>query len=248
MNRPLFLLAVPLLTLCAGAQADFYSHRYAGVAYFDQAPQQFCDNVSPYVQSFGGEEISVAMGSCEEKVRSWKIYGGWRWTPHLALEASFQKLGKNAFSFQAENLAPQVGEFTRYNEGNKISTSLGNLSLIGHWPLWEGLSLYGKVGGGAWSSSLTQRANISWLIEVGVPAEQQEAFGGETAIVEVSQSGDFRDTRTGFQWSYGAGVNYRHHNSWSIRAEWENFADIGSENFFGGDDLQALSLGWSMHF
>lgn len=230
MARPLFLLAVPLLTLCAGARADFYSHRYAGVSISDDTLQGFCSGAEAFVQRI------EASGNCASGGDSWKVYGGWRWSPLLAVELSYRQLAKAKLDFR---LNGDRDEYIQVQD--KIDTSLADAFIVGHWPLGGGFSLFGKAGGGIWFSHLSERQSGQLYLSY-----QQE--DGTDAEVLIPISGKATDNDNGFHWGYGAGISYRYHNSWTLRAEWENFNDVGSDNFRSSFDVQTASLGWSMHF
>jgi len=230
MARPLFLLAVPLLTLCAHAQADFYSHRYVGVSLNDDTVQGFCSGAEAFVQGID------AGGNCASGGDGWKVYGGWRWSPLLAVELSFQQLPTSELDFRLN------GERDDYIQAkDKIDTRLANAFVVGHWPLGGGFSLFGKAGGGIWIADFSEKQS-------GQLYAQYQQEDGTIAEVLVPVNGKAADSDTGFHWGYGAGVSYRYHNSWTLRAEWESFSDIGSDNFRSSFDLQSASLGWSMHF
>ncbi|MFC6633109.1 outer membrane beta-barrel protein [Microbulbifer taiwanensis] len=236
MNRPHFLLAVPLLTTCVQAQADFYSHKYGGIAYSDMQLQDFCSGAAEFVQSLNLPQQTASSSGCGERGDGWKIYGGWRWTPHLAVEASYHQLASAELDFRID---ADNGEYLQFED--EIETQLINAFVIGHWPLAEGLSLFGKLGGGAWNSELSERqtGELFFVYQIG-----EEAF--EERLTEVS--GKATEVHNGFHWGYGFGLSYRYRNSWTLRAEWESFSEVGSEDFRGGFDVEAASLGWSMHF
>ncbi|MGL6162239.1 outer membrane protein [Microbulbifer sp.] len=249
MNRQLFLLVVPALALAAPAQADFYSHRYAGVSYSDTGLSGFCTGGGKTVQNLNSDEQTARLGNCSETGSGWKIYSGWRWTPYLAVEGSYQRLASGTVAVERTNvqLFP-IGFFPEWRERNEISTSLGNVFMVGHWPLFEGFSLFGKLGGGFWNSRIKQRVDAVELRAQPLPEEEVVEGEDDFILIEVPASGTFEDSQNGFHWGYGAGISYRHQNSWTIRAEWEAFSDVGSDDFFSSFDVQSASLGWSMHF
>lgn len=236
MKKPLTLLAVPFLTLGASAQADFYSHRYAGFSFASTEETGFCDKAAQRVQSLTDDSVIATNGGCGEGSDSWKVFGGWRWTPHLAVEGSYQQFDASDFNFR---LDAENDEYLTFKD--EVQTRLFNASFVGHWPLAAGFSLFGKAGGGLWFSEMSERVRGEVLYEL-----EYEDGSIEELRVPVREKSYANDN--GFFWSYGGGVSYRHHNRWTLRAEWQQFADIGSENLFGGEDLQSLSLGWSMHF
>ncbi|WP_323845514.1 outer membrane beta-barrel protein [Microbulbifer magnicolonia] len=236
MNRPLILLAVPLLTVCAQAQADFYSHRYGGVAFSDAELAGFCRGATGFVQGLNSPQQTSTTNACSENGDGWKIYGGWRWTPHLAVEASYQQLANAELDFRVD---ADNGEYLRFED--EIETQLINVFAVAHWPLVEGINLFGKLGGGLWNSKISERQSGELLFVYLV---------GEDALEErlTEVSGRVEDRANGFHWGYGVGISYRHQNAWTLRAEWESFSDVGSDDFRSGFDVEAASLGWSMHF
>ena len=235
MNRPTFLLAVPLLALPSLASADFYSHRYAGLSFGNADQQGFCDSVDAQISRFDTDSQNVAERGCEGAEQLVKLYGGWRWTPSLAVEASVQQLDDNKVGFTLTNAR---GEFLRVED--EIETRLATAYAVGHLPLFDGASVFAKAGGGFWMGQLSERQRG----EVLVPIEQD----GVIQEVPVEIRGRAREADSGFHWSYGAGISYRNENNWTIRAEWETFQDIGSDDLRGTYDLETVSLGWSLHF
>lgn len=236
MNRQGFLLAVSLLSFYTSAQADFYSHRYAGVSFSTVDQQGFCSDAAAFVQDLNSDSLNASGGACSEGDNGWKLYGGWRWTPHLAVEASYRQLADSELNFR---LDMDRGQYLQFRD--RIRTRLANAYFVGHWPLAAGVSVFGKVGGGLWWSTLSERQSGELLFTF-----ELEDGTTEDQLVEVN--GRAGNSDNGFHWGYGAGVNYRHHNGWSIRAEWENFGDLGSEALRGRYEVEAASLGWSMHF
>lgn len=238
MKKSLTLLAAPLLTLCAGAQADFYSHKYAGFGFGNSDRSGFCEvSGAAIAAADSAPDQSFTSLGCDDAGNGWKIYGGWRWTPQMAVETSFHQLSRN--ELKAEQ---KLDDGSHQVIDDEITTRLGNLFFVGHWPLAEGLSLFGKLGGGFWFSERDTGFDGEAFFQVAVDENDEPIF----ELLPFSRSQSSNDS--GFQWGYGAGISYSYQNRWTIRAEWENFADVGSEDFFGGDDAETLTLGWSMHF
>ncbi|WP_308365882.1 MULTISPECIES: outer membrane beta-barrel protein [unclassified Microbulbifer] len=236
MNRQLFLLVVPALALAAPTQADFYSHRYTGVSYSDLDIQGFCEAGNQFVQGLNNPERAATTGGCSQGGSGWKIYGGWRWKPEVAVELSYQQLSDNQLDFRLDF---PTGEYLEI--GDEIETQLINAFAVGHWPIGGGFSLFAKAGGGFWASKLSESQSGELLFIF----ENEE---GEIEEELIAVSGRVEERDTGFHWGYGAGISYRYQNNWTIRAEWESFSDVGSEDFRGGFDVETASLGWSMHF
>lgn len=75
-------------------------------------------------------------GSVDESDTGWKIFGGYQFSRHFAVEAGYYDLGKVSFSGTAGGAALS---------GNFDSTALG-LSLVGILPVWNNFSLLGRLG------------------------------------------------------------------------------------------------------
>ncbi|AMX03342.1 outer membrane beta-barrel protein [Microbulbifer thermotolerans] len=236
MKRPNVLLAVFFLVACAQTQADFYSHKYGGIGYGNTELQGFCNGAAVFVRNLNSSGQTASASACGEKGDSWKIYTGWRWTPYMAVEASYQQLAKADLDFRID---ATNGEFLQFED--RIKTHLLNAFIVGHCPLFEGLSLFGKLGGGLWSAELSERQSGQLLFAY--PVAEDEV---ETRLEEVS--GKAYDSDNGFHWGYGFGIDYRYRNKWTLRAEWESFTEVGSDSFRSDFDAQSATLGWSMHF
>lgn len=232
MQRLLILLVVPALALAANARADFYSHRYLGLSLGNAELAGFCDGGVSFVD----RNNNLSGLGCSEEGEGLKIYGGWRWKPHLALEASYHRLPKSRLDLLWQ---PGFSQHLVVNEG--IRTQMASAFAVGHLPLVQGLSLFGKLGGGFWMSSLRSRQSGELLF---VFLDEE----GEEFAQLVPVSGKSTRAANGFHWGYGAGISYRRHNNWTVRAEWEVFPDVGSSDLYGSFDVHSASLGWSMHF
>ncbi|WP_288132545.1 outer membrane beta-barrel protein [Microbulbifer sp.] len=231
------LLVVSAALLATPASADFYSHRYLGLSALDGSLDGFCTQATAFVSGLNSQQQSASGTSCEEQGNGWKVYGGWRWKPNLAIELDLRQLPNASQGFQVSN--PRFPAM-RINE--EITSRMGNAFVVAHLPFGTtGLSLFGKVGGGFWLRRLeqNQRGEAVFLITGDDGAEEE---------ITMPVSGQWRENQSGFHWGYGAGVSYRHHNRWTLRAEWELFPEVGSSDFRGEQDIESASLGWSMHF
>lgn len=236
MNRLSLLLVVPALALATTARADFYSHRYGGISYGNMDLSGFCAGADKFVQSLGSTEQDSQTLNCSDSGNGWKIYGGWRWTPQLAVEGSYQQLAASTLDFQ---LRSNTSEYLVVED--EIKTQLINAFVVGHWPILEGVSLFAKVGGGLWISEISERQSGELLFTF-----ENEAGELEDRLVPVSTRA--YDSDTGIHLGYGAGISYRHGNRWTLRAEWEGFSNVGSEDFRSEYDVESASLGLSIHF
>lgn len=86
----------------------------------------------PFISSFGTNTVSGADGD----KASWKIYGGYKITPNLAIEGQYADLGKRDLAFTG-GATTLRGDF---------KTSQYSLAVVGILPLANGFALFGKLG------------------------------------------------------------------------------------------------------
>lgn len=237
MFRPHLLLVVPAALLAHSASADFYSHRYGGISLADSQSTAFCAHSQSFVNNLNSDVQQASPGRCNEQGASWKLYGGWQWTPHVAVEADVRQNADATLHFDVSS-----SSVPRLSVRDRVRSRMGNLFVLGLLPINDaGLSVFGKLGGGFWLSQITeyQEGEAVFLVQL----EDQSI-----AEVIAPVSAKFTDNDSGFHWGYGAGISYRHHNSWTIRAEWEQFPDVGSDELRAQYDVETTSVGWSYHF
>ncbi|QIL90264.1 outer membrane beta-barrel protein [Microbulbifer harenosus] len=237
MVRPTLLLVVPAALLANAASADFYSHQYGGIALFTSELNGFCAQGRDFVGRLNFESQQASTSGCEQTNPGLKLYGGWQWSPYLAIEADFRQVAEGDLHFDVSN--PQTPYLS---VRDRVTTRMGNAFIVGHLPLGrDGFSMFGKLGGGFWLSQITEYQNGEAIFLVRME-------DGSVEELSIPVSGKFSDNASGFHWGYGGGISYSHRNSWTIRAEWELFPEIGSQDFRAEYDVQTTSLGWSMHF
>lgn len=81
------------------------------------------------VSDFGG---CPAAASCDSRDQAYKVYAGYRFTPHLAVEAGYSDLGKTTVS---------AGSSVTETKPRGMAAHA-----VGSWPLTERFSLLGRVG------------------------------------------------------------------------------------------------------
>jgi OOP family OmpA-OmpF porin len=74
--------------------------------------------------------------SCDQKDSSWKIYGGYQFNRHLAVEGGYADLGETTAS----------GVLSGVNVNATFEVTAWELVGIGSFPVMERLSLLGKIG------------------------------------------------------------------------------------------------------
>ncbi|MCA0894659.1 outer membrane protein [Microbulbifer agarilyticus] len=238
MVRLLLLLVVPLSLLASSpASADFYSHRYGGLAIQSTALDDVCGNSQSFVSGLNSSNQLATFSNCSDSGEGAKLYAGWRWSPNFALEADLRQSTSATSNFAISN--PQ---FPSLFIKDRVTTRMGNAFFVSHLPVGgSGLSVFGKIGGGFWFNQIRslQRGDTLAVVQL---------QDGSLQAVTFPVEGEFNESASGFHWGYGAGVSYRLRDRWTIRAEWELFPEVGGDTTRGEYQLESASLGWSVIF
>ena len=124
-----------------------------------------------------------------------------------------------------ETFAVEIGYMNlgtaRFDNTNNLYTSTGdkradlfNLDLVGKLPLSQQFSLLGRLGGYRWET----KSNLP------------------TAAGMTSRSDD------GFDWKFGAGLQYDFTKSFALRGSYDRFNGIGSSDTAGDSKANLLSV------
>jgi len=103
------------------SRASEPSHFYAGASLGQSTYKEFCS---------GGPTVLT----CDDKDMGWKLFGGYRFTPNVAVEATYVDWGEVSGTVVP---GPRVVPLSQ--------TGIG-LSVVGSLPLPQGFSVFGKFG------------------------------------------------------------------------------------------------------
>lgn len=92
------------------------------------------------LKAAGAGEAGVQSSASDRRDTGLGITLGWRFSPHLAAEATFVQLGQGEYAVAVED----AGDVSNATVGVRSSGFL--LSLAGTWPIHEKLSLEGRAG------------------------------------------------------------------------------------------------------
>lgn len=148
------------------------------------------------VADYDDGNIVSGTGSVDTSDTGYKIFGGYRVTPNVAVELYFADLGDSTFRGEADGLVEDHWCFGRVSSQVEVD-GLG-LSLLGNAPIGRDFNAYGKFGIFAWK----MRAH------------------------ETDSCGRFRDSESDTELMYGAGVSYQLNYQTSVHLEWERYTDI----------------------
>lgn len=199
------LTAVSALTLCmftAPASAgEFYLGAGVGQSKIDAGN---CDDI---------DDGSLISCSVDDSDIGFKVYGGYRFNPHIAVEGGYVDLGEASATANSDGSGI-------YPAGALEAKVKG-----------KGFLLQGMFGG-----NIHERVSIfatAGLLFSSVDADVS-AGGGALKFSESAS-----DTETKF----GLGADIAINDRFSLRGEWERFMDVGDDDKTGEGDVDLLSVG-----
>ena len=143
-------------------------------------------------------------GEVDDTDTTWKVFAGYRFSRHIALEGSYHDLGKVSFSGRLTAAAPPfpVGTATSGTFKSKAYA----LSLIATLPLPHNFAVFGRVG---------------------VAYGEQE---GDVTVGGLTASASDESTEA----TYGLGLHYDFTRNLGLLAQWQRFrvggASVGGKN------------------
>jgi len=172
------------------------------------------------------QEAFNLRSSFDDKDTAWKAFGGYRFGPNLALEASYFDLG----AISTQTAFDIVG-----GPGGTVSTARDvkgfALDLVAIAPLGERFSLFGRVG--------AYRAQSEATIGISGDAIFSDGEGGTTR----------NKTSHNSNWKAGVGLDWNVARNVALRVEYERYFEvgnafaIGTRNGTGEADIDVVTIG-----
>jgi len=155
--------------------------------------------------SFGQSKIDcdtagVPGVSCDDSDTAWRIFGGYQFSKHLAVELGYSTLGEATISGAGITATVEAKAF--------------DLVAVGILPINQQLSVFGKLGMYKADSDLSSN----------------------TPLI-----GSASDSNTDV--TYGIGLQYDFNKNFGLRAEWQQYKKVGSDDTGGEGDVDVMSIG-----
>lgn len=208
MKKTLIALAIAAASTSAWSQEPT-SKFYAGASIGQSKFKGACDS-----------EPGTTISNCKDTDTAWKIFGGYEFTPNLAVE-----LGYNDFGRISGDATVVVGGST-FTGSAKIEATAFELTGIGTLPLGHQFSLYGKLG--VYYAETKSSADVR-----------------QTTPPFASGSSSTSDNNSNL--TFGLGARYDITSNIGIRAEWQRFSKVGGDNT-GKGDIDVLAIGGLYRF
>lgn len=216
-----FLLSMGALALPASAQTSPW---YVGAALGESRTDSALVSDREGTIRDSGQAANVR-SSFDDKDGAGKLWVGYRFTDTFSVEAHYTDLGKTNIE-------------TRFNVPNGFTGSAAaftdrevkgyGLDLLAHFPLWQRLSVFGKVG--------LFRTEVKTDVRLEGDAHFADNEPGSTRN-EKSRENNFK---------YGLGLRWAFTPCWSARLEWERVNAVGKAATLTSDNptLQADVDAW----
>ena len=163
---------------------------------FASIPEQTVNGIDSALTAANGASFSVV--DKDKHSAGTKFFVGYTFNPYFAAEGGYAALGKSSVSMDFRNGAPLTTSVGNFNLKYKMTAFF--IDAVGLLPVYEKLSLFGRVG------VSYNRVNAD--------------FRGEPITFIVSNN-DKSETKV--REKFGAGLDYRLNPAFTVRAEWERY-------------------------
>ena len=211
--------AIGLISFSTGASAQegnsgFYVGAFGGQASYDIAKEDM-DDLFVFALDVAGLPIVQGESSLEDSDTGFGVIAGYRLTPYVAIEASYLDLG--AAEYRLAGFADLGATFgvIEFEGGADIEVTGPAVALVGIIPVSETIELYGKAG------MFFSETDFTVFIDT------------------VSESATFSSEEI----MYGAGMAWNLNPNWSLRLDFQRFADVGDEDELGEANIDQFSIG-----
>jgi OmpA-OmpF porin, OOP family len=143
-----------------------------------------------------------------------KLFLGYQFHPNLAVEAGIYHLGDNEFGYTTTG----GGQYAASSMYRGI-----NVDLVGTWPVWNRLSVLGRIGA-AYTRSSTS-VNVTGIPGMGYGVAKENSWGAK----------------------YGLGLEYAVTPRVAVRGEWERYSRV-RDAVRGRGDVDMMSVGLVYRF
>lgn len=213
----------------AAAERGFYIGGHVGQSSKD-APRSFYDLFNADIQAFSFFEPTQQSASLDDSDTAYGLIAGYRFTPHIAIESGYYKLGQVAYrSRSTGNFPLEVGT---ENVSIESETSGFTLAALGVLPLTRNWELFARAG--------ALFANNS--IKITVTGQ------GQQFLPPLGPRFSGSDTQGTTDLFAGVGLSRRFYDIYDLRLEYQRVFDAGSEFSGGKGDLDAALLGLIVTF
>lgn len=189
----------------SGSSEDGTGAMYGGAS-IGQSSDAACESVA--------DQAGALLGDFEcASPSAWKVFGGYKVTPNIAVEGSYVDFGEADSDF---TLAGGIPGNAVANPAVVKSTASGfGVSGVASAPVNEQVNVFGKAG------------FMAWEAEDDVTVKNVTVAGSKTDVTTKSST-------DGVDLSLGAGAEYKINDNWGVRGEVERFDGVDANLYSVG--------------
>lgn len=212
------LFAVPLLLLAQPAPAAIEGWYYGISGGQAQAAlsQADLDEFGDFFFDDVGAPLLSRSSTLEDSDSAWSLLFGYQFSPYFAVEGGYVDFG--AYPYALTGTAAVTSGTVPAGLGFEFETKGFPVAVVGVLPLGYLFELQGR--GGIFFS------------------DTDATFSASLANDSITD----KVNGTGTELFYGVGLSMNLGDTWSIRADWQQFKDVGDEDLTTETDIDLISL------
>jgi OmpA-OmpF porin, OOP family len=214
---------------CAGnALADgFYFGLSGGVTSVDLSKSDIdTANATQFGQSFPAPYAQTLTSKLDDSGKGWGFQVGYRWGSYVAAEVGYVDLGRALYTGQLQYIdsrTPPLLAARTVDAQTRFQSSGPTASLLGMFPVGERFDVYARAGLYFGDTRIRTRSSIQQIPD---SASSREAKPSSTDLL------------------FGLGATWNINDSYSVRLEYQRFADVGDAGDGGEANVDLISVGF----
>lgn len=160
---------------------------------------------------------------------TWMLYGGYRFTRFLAIEALYASLGEFARSASGVARFPPNNLPYHYATQDRLTLDGFGLTGLAAYPFNDHWSIIGKLGMFRWSGKLTHGTSFT---TAGLPKPNINSKENDSGLSPI----------------FGIGVQYNFVHAITGIVEWMQISKVGGNLSTGEDKVNLYTIGAQIHF
>ncbi|MEJ2573427.1 MAG: outer membrane beta-barrel protein [Gammaproteobacteria bacterium] len=158
---------------------------------------------------------------------TWMLYGGYRFTRFLAIEALYASLGEYSRSASGVARIPRLPY--PYTTLDRLTLDGFGLTGLADYPFNDHLSIFGKFGIFHWSGKLTHTTSFT---TTGLPKDNVYSSEKDSGLSPI----------------FGIGAQYNFVHAVTGVIEWMQISKVGGNLSTGEDTVNLYTIGAQIHF
>lgn len=217
------------LQIAAAADPGFYIAGYV-LQSSKEVPRVEYELLSTALQEFSLFEPSEQSVSFDDTDTGFSLVAGYRFTPYIAIEGGYTRLGQVVYKSRAEGSFPR--EAGQMGVNVESDTTGFTAAVLGSWPITRNWELFGRAG------ALFATNDLKFVV----------AAEGNQFVPPLGTSFSDSFSKGSTDTFAALGISLRVLEIYAVRLEYQRVIDAGVEETGGVGDLDSLMLGLAVTF